>query len=502
MIRVLIAEDEPPTLRRIRRMIEEAGPPFGVVATAFDGEEALALMEHTPCDVVFTDIRMPVMDGLALMDEIRARYPDCQVVIISGYQDFAYVSHAVRARAMDYMLKPVAQEELQALLARLEQTHTRRRKERITRQLAASMNRVEVARESAGAAQRTDAHFYVALFCAGALPLHEDREMLPGNAAFDQIRLESLFAEAFSAYKGFTWAFMGNTQVERILIFEAGEIDAAHAVAALHARTLRHVDIPVNCAYTQGPVSLKEIGGTIRSLRKRLAAVLQVGKSAAVPMADDGRQAEEAPPVDRAQAREVAQWLKNGADGHDAGWQAMLERFAGEAWTQRRIDRLFERALMYLEAEQGEGDTLRQASEMIIDVIETSTSLEELSQGLAGLSAVFDGRRQQSGVQQSVAAQVRAYLDEQYAGHINNQTLGAAFGYVPSYLSLLFRREMGMSPAEYLTQVRLERAKEMMRERPQRLIRDIAEAVGFKNPHHFSRTFRKYEGVWPTDYVQ
>ena len=110
MIRVLIAEDEPPILRRTRRLIEHIDADFSVAATAGDGEEALEKLRAEHFDVLFTDIRMPVMDGMKLMNTVQKLYPDCSIVVLSGYQDFEYVSTAVRAQAVDYLLKPVAEE--------------------------------------------------------------------------------------------------------------------------------------------------------------------------------------------------------------------------------------------------------------------------------------------------------------------------------------------------------------------------------------------------------
>jgi len=246
MIRVLIAEDEPPTLRRMKRMVEEAGLPFEVVATAFDGEEALKKLQETPCDVVFTDIKMPVMDGLKLMDSVRENHPDCFLVVISGYQDFDYAAHALRANAVDYLLKPVSQTELLPVLSRL-------------------MQKVEAQRR-------------------------------------------------------------------------------------------------------------------------------------------------QNPPLP----------------------------------TPRETD---------------------------------------------GVS------------QENVAKQVRDYLGQHYREAVNTQTLGEVFGYVPSYLSVLFSREYGISPSDYLVQIRLSHAKELLKAHPDMLVKEIAEQVGFKNPHHFSKTFKKHEGVWPTDYA-
>ena len=86
MIRVLIVEDEPPIQRRTKRMIEHIDPAFTVAAIAGDGEEALDRMRKEHFDVIFTDIRMPVMDGMQLMNTVQQLYPSCAIVVLSGYR--------------------------------------------------------------------------------------------------------------------------------------------------------------------------------------------------------------------------------------------------------------------------------------------------------------------------------------------------------------------------------------------------------------------------------
>ena len=129
MIRVMIVEDEPHAIRRLQRLIERNATDFQVVATAFDGRDALEQMERIECDVEFTDMRMPVMDGVELMQIMSERYPGCMRVVLSGYQDFEYMSSAVRTQAIDYLLKPLEEEALTRLLDRIRekyaQTHRR-----------------------------------------------------------------------------------------------------------------------------------------------------------------------------------------------------------------------------------------------------------------------------------------------------------------------------------------------------------------------------------------
>lgn len=119
--RVIVADDEALIGRNIARNIEKANEAFEVVKIAFDGLEALELTAQLLPNVVFNDIKMPEMDGIALIRRIAQEFPEIRTVIISGYNDFEFARDALRHQAVDYLLKPVNPDDLRATLDRLEQ---------------------------------------------------------------------------------------------------------------------------------------------------------------------------------------------------------------------------------------------------------------------------------------------------------------------------------------------------------------------------------------------
>ncbi|CAM4125687.1 response regulator [Paenibacillus alkaliterrae] len=113
---ILIVEDERWVRTALRKTIEKTGLPFKVVHELTNGVEAVDWLSHNEADMVLTDIRMPVMDGLALIEEIQRRKHMIQVVIVSGHDDFSYAQQAIRLGAFDYLLKPVETESMAACL--------------------------------------------------------------------------------------------------------------------------------------------------------------------------------------------------------------------------------------------------------------------------------------------------------------------------------------------------------------------------------------------------
>ena len=118
--KVIVADDERLIANNIARRIEDSNKAFHVVSRAGTGLEALEQAAELLPDVVFSDIKMPEMDGIELSARLRGTHPDILCVIISGYSDFDYMKAAIQNSAVDYLLKPVNPEELKRLLQRLE----------------------------------------------------------------------------------------------------------------------------------------------------------------------------------------------------------------------------------------------------------------------------------------------------------------------------------------------------------------------------------------------
>lgn len=112
MYNVLIADDESSICKGLCSIIDWNQYGFSVVNTAKDGEEAFAIIKEGRYDLLVTDIRMPVMDGLGLSKAVHAHNPSIKILIISGYSDFSYAKKAIDYGVNGYLLKPIDRDEL------------------------------------------------------------------------------------------------------------------------------------------------------------------------------------------------------------------------------------------------------------------------------------------------------------------------------------------------------------------------------------------------------
>lgn len=118
-MKILVAENEQRAREGICKLIHSIQGDYQIVAKASNGEAALGLIEELTPDVVFTDIKMPYMDGITLIQEARARKLEMEFVVISAYADFQMAQKCISLDVTEYLLKPLTKNELETVLARL-----------------------------------------------------------------------------------------------------------------------------------------------------------------------------------------------------------------------------------------------------------------------------------------------------------------------------------------------------------------------------------------------
>lgn len=118
---IVVAEDESLLLDNIVKKIHNLNLGFEVVGKAQTGIQAYHLIKELNPDIVITDIKMPLMGGMELIEKAQNLYPFIKFIIISGFSDFEYAKQAIRLQISEYLLKPVDEEELQSALIRIQQ---------------------------------------------------------------------------------------------------------------------------------------------------------------------------------------------------------------------------------------------------------------------------------------------------------------------------------------------------------------------------------------------
>ena len=118
---VLIVEDEKMIRQGIKSMILRSGVPVEVLMECVNGEMALEILQNQKVDVMFTDIRMPKMDGIELVHKMQELEHIPLTVVVSGYDDFSYAVEMMRYGVREYLLKPVERQKIKEIMQNFEQ---------------------------------------------------------------------------------------------------------------------------------------------------------------------------------------------------------------------------------------------------------------------------------------------------------------------------------------------------------------------------------------------
>ncbi|MEA5058748.1 MAG: response regulator [Candidatus Pelethousia sp.] len=532
MIKVLVADDEVRVCNLICNIVDWSAFGMQIVATAHDGLQAYACVEREQPDLVVTDIRMPGLDGLTLIGKIRDFCPNAEIVIISGYRDFEYAQEAIKYGANAYLLKPVNKEELEGTLEKIRWRYLLRTQ--------------EVARE------RT-------LLSRIDQDSDQLRAMFFGDWLLNPTRQASLsYKEANGRYHYQFGPGLFRAYVVKLdFPCEKEYTEAACTVlrdklAELLHRYLHPLCMEQACFYQRTRIlgfanyEAKQEGGLRRQVLafsnemnaqkdvfRQTEITLGLGtvkKSLdALPCSlEDALQAVNQRLVDTA-GLHVLEGYSTGAPDRDV--------LQGDFKMQLSsiVERLDEDAVLPLLHEFRErvmttpalsGTALLQAAEGAFslflammrtlygpaDAIETAygdfEEQLELVHDAAGVFALLSGKiaghlaMQRSALREAVTRPIgnaRRYILEHYREPVTLEEIAGVAGFNPSYFSVLFKKECGETFLEYLSGVRIAKAKELLRG-TDLSVADICTRVGYVDLKHFNRTFKKLASVTPTEF--
>lgn len=136
-MKVLIVDDEKHVRDAIRLLVDWAKHGIDGILEAPEGETAVRILEAEKPEIVFTDMRMPIMDGVGLLEWIHEHHPSCKTIVVSGHDDFDFVRHTVKYGGLDYILKPIDPDELDGALAKAVDAWKRENEARLRDQIRA-----------------------------------------------------------------------------------------------------------------------------------------------------------------------------------------------------------------------------------------------------------------------------------------------------------------------------------------------------------------------------
>lgn len=395
MWKLLIADDEPKIRRGLAKIIPWQDWDIEVIGEAEDGQRALEQVERLQPDILFIDINMPFISGLDLIEQMRPYLERCIVIVITGYDEFAYAQKALKLKVFDYILKPVIKSKLESVIAR-------------------AVGNLEQSRQT-----------------------EEHRKWLG-----DQFQSNSsVIRDRFLT--NWVEGLVKEEEVRRNLTYFG--LGLENSCGMLLLKVISHLDT----------------GYTHREWDKDLL------EFAAKNVVEDAVRSEQAIVFGDMKGHIVVLFTNQ---------EHLLRLGAGEK-VQQKLENILEKVVLY------EQRLLENAMDDIPDMYrQLVTELKK------------------KGSLSPVVVLAKKFIDRNYhQPELSLSDVAEGVQVSPTYLSKQLKRELGLSFIDYLTEVRIRRAIQMMGD-PTAKVYEIAEMVGYSSQHYFSNTFKKVTGISPLMY--
>lgn len=538
MVKVLIIDDEEPLREAIRILGDWKGLGVERVLEATDGKSGLAMLREHRIDLAIVDMRMPELNGMELLQIIEEEFPELLTIIISGYDDFEYTRQAIRSKVVDYLLKPVNRTDLnQALLKAVNVLEAKRKMESefINKNIALNMSLPKLKEktylsiiERSFKTQMNEALLPLIgaddpanRFSAVVLRVlnleHVNNRYFHQDVDLLHFAVANVINEiAGDHFQCFSFA---NPKQEREIIAIVtmnGGYPKDMAFRSIHqmnkvAATLNELfgivvlvgigelcnDVmEIAASYDSAKAFIKDI-----DLLKLKGAVVTNGSDKG--FAKDNQSLTSRIPVIRAALER----------GNIQNAKSMMSDFvkkgkSGEGFSMGEADRSIQEIVILLNDIALE---LKVASERLpmngdhaLRGMGVSIDYATFEQFETVLSRILDYYNDE--IRRSIAVNrpfevgdIKDYIDQHYFEDIKISLFTDKYFLSREYLMKLFKLQFGFGIHEYVQKVRMDKAKELLDD-PSLKIQVISEMLGYKDKNYFSKAFRNYYAVSPSEY--
>lgn len=534
-IKVFLVEDEMVIRRGIKNSIDWEKEGYIFCGEASDGELAYPMIIKEKPDILITDIRMPFMDGLELCKLVKKELPNIKILILSGYDEFDYAKEAIRLGVTEYLLKPISSGKLLEALNGVSESIRREKEDKdlvrkymeemrentehekqkfFEQMIAGNLSMADALETGEKYEMNLSARMYNLLLFRFTLG-EENRKSgeLLGEAEYAIEKLTERLEYVFEFQRGVEgWAF---------LLMADNEEQMSERVKELSKDLEEIMKNYSTIAYFGGigqPVArLRELEESFREAERALAARFTMELNRIISV-EDIRMAQNVDTLDDIEITSFGEiektrtmlekFLNNGAEDEiDEFVDVYINELSEEnlksvLMRQYIIMDAYIVMMSFCEKIEGIEGEMQAQSEELKNSMKTSQTLEEIKnyirmllKKIIGVRDTISGRRY-SDIIEIAKDQIRkTYMSDE----ISLNTIAAEVGMSPSYFSSIFSKEMGKTFVEYLTEIRMDRAKELLMCSSMKTS-EIGYEVGYKDPHYFSYIFKKTQNCTPKEF--
>ncbi|MCR5590707.1 MAG: response regulator [Lachnospiraceae bacterium] len=529
MIKVFLCEDEFVVREGIKNNIDWAGNGYEFIGEASDGELALPLIRKLKPDVVITDIKMPFMDGLELSRIIRKELPYSEIVILSGYEEFDYAKQAISIGVAQYLTKPISGDDLlreldtlrekiikskeesalrEQFRKEMEENDRRERSELFNYLVSGSLSVTELLDRAGKLGMDLSAMWYGILLLFTKSEHHEIEEYSKSSVTIDG-RINEIIEEMGCI------SFDRDLEGKAILLMGDSKETLEEKQAELIARFEEVLSDYSHVRYCGG------IGGSVNRLSRLNESYEEAGRALANRffVTENGFfEAGQLGPRERADESfdmstidaqridksNVNKFLKLGNRDEIPFYVSEFIKSVGEDAFKSYIFRQYIAMDVYFAvsgfveelSRKKQTDAIREVTKEVLENVETVRGYitEIIGEAIQRRDSVATNRYME------IVDEAVKYIEENYTDEdLSLNLLASHVNVSPNHLSTIFSQQTGQTFIKYLTEYRMNKAKEMLKCTSLRSS-EISEAVGYKDPHYFSYMFKKTVGMTPTKY--
>ena len=541
MLKIFLAEDEVIVRETIKRMIpwEELG--FELVGEAADGEMALPLLIRQKPDLLITDIKMPFMDGLTLAKLAKKELPELKIVILSGYDDFNYAKQAINIGVEDYLLKPITKN---ALIERISEIRSRYEHEKTQKEYYEKFQREMQAYE-----KNSSRDFFEALV-RGSMDMMEVYKKAEKLGVDIVAEAYNILIFTMNSEEDFSGQKEGYSEWEAESLEMLEELFSGHPSAMLFRSNIFSYGVLLKGQKESIKEITKECVGKIQGILKRKESKREWFLAVGQPVERLSQIKKSYHTASRAFSQrylyvenilyydemEMMEHRSGQADTNDNAYlkkvdvnalnPAILQKFLSNgiqeetenfvkdyfyAIGQEPMESLVFRNYVILNVRfsvitflKGLGcDTEGMEPENTEEILaESGKNIESaIAYAEKMVSQAITIRDQNSGNKnRSILKTAVDFIESHYMEEeISLNTVANVANVSANHFSALFSQNMGQTFIEYLTSLRMNKAKELLRCTGMRSS-EIAGEIGYKDAHYFSYLFKKTQGMTPSDY--
>lgn len=517
MYKLLIADDEEIEINAFKLMVSNHFKDISVIS-ASNGIEAMLITKAEKPDIVFMDIEMPGFDGLTVISELKNKLPNSRFIVHTAYNNFDYAQKAIKIGADDYLLKPVKMQVLLDIIQNsISEIEKKRYKDNLAQELEMKMVRfkpfiekdiiLSLVNGADGPEMLTQyasifgfpmAYVLCAIFKIDEYEYEYENEYDLDDDPDNDNKIVGTLKQISNCIA----AEYISGSVLAIIPFEEPLKD--DEVQKWSVQLVKFVSSKLNANVKAGIGPLTTIEDIQTSYYEAFKAISSNTPGKHVPYTTVNASANQ---IDIRQCEsEIGKLIVAGKNR-----EALIQSenlFNGLMDQYKAIDilktKLVESCFIikrFIEVNTIEGFSVNFGGDLAI--LLHLTSFEALKRWLVDfVNNMATQMENQSGKHNSeIVGEVKSYIEKNYDKDITLESVAASVCVTPWYLSRLFKKETGKNFSTYLTQSRIDKAKELLRS-TNKSIKTVSYDTGFKSQAYFSKIFKKIEGVSPREFTQ